>query len=101
MGPLTRLILQELYVDKAFLGTIGLTFEEGLTTTDPGEAFTKEFVMDHAREVILLADSSKIGKISFARAGSLEKVQVLITDDGIDRKFAAELRKQGVEIVRA
>jgi DeoR family transcriptional regulator, fructose operon transcriptional repressor len=101
VGPLTRLIIQELYVDKAFLGTIGLSFEEGLTTTDPGEAFTKEFVMGHAREVILLADSSKAGKISFARAGRLEKVQVLITDDGIDRKFAAELRKRGVEIVRA
>jgi DeoR/GlpR family transcriptional regulator of sugar metabolism len=57
--------------------------------------------MGHAREVILLADSSKAGKISFARAGRLEKVQVLITDDGIDRKFAAELRKRGIDIVRA
>src|SRR5579859_628788 len=55
VGPLTRCILQELHVDKAFMGTIGLALKEGLTTTDPSEAFTKEFVMGRARQVILLA----------------------------------------------
>ena len=62
VGPLTRFILQELHVDKAFMGTIGLTLKEGLTTTDPSEAYTKELVMSRARQVILLADSGKAGK---------------------------------------
>lgn len=101
VGPLTRFMIQELHVDKAFMGTIGLSLDEGLTTTDPTEAYTKELIMDHAREVILLADSSKVHKVSFTRAGRLEKVRVLITDDGVDRKFAKELNKRGVEVVRA
>jgi DeoR/GlpR family transcriptional regulator of sugar metabolism len=101
VGPLTRFMIQELHVDKAFMGTIGLTIEEGLTTTDPTEAYTKELVMEHAREVILLADSSKAHKISFTRAGRLEKVRVLITDKSIDRKLSKELRKQGMEVVIA
>ena len=88
-------------MDKAFMGTIGLSLEEGLTTTDPGEAYTKELVMEHAREVILLADSSKAHKVSFTRAGQLGKVRVLITDKQIDRKFSRELRKRGVQVVRA
>ena len=53
--------------------------------------------MEHAREVILLADSSKAHKISFTRAGRLEKVRVLITDSLFDRKLAKELRKRGIE----
>jgi len=101
VGPLTRFMIQELHVDKAFMGTIGLTIEEGLITTDPTEAYTKELVMEHAREVILLADSSKAHKISFTRAGRLEKVRVLITDKSIDRKLSKELRKQGMEVVIA
>jgi DeoR/GlpR family transcriptional regulator of sugar metabolism len=100
VGPLTRLTLDEVHVDKAFMGTIGLTVEEGLTTTDPSEAYTKELVMAHARQVFLLADHSKVGKVSFACAGQLGKVQVLITDKQIDRKFASQLRKKGVEVVR-
>lgn len=101
VGPLTRFMIQELHVDKAFMGTIGLSLEEGLTTTDPTEAYTKELIMDHAREVILLADSSKAHKISFTRAGRLEKVHVLITDTRIDKKLCTEIRKRGTEVVLA
>ncbi len=101
VGPLTRFLIQELHVDKAFMGTIGLSLEEGLTTTDPTEAYTKELVMEHAREVILLADSSKAHKVSFTRAGGLDKIHVLITDEQFDKKFAKALNKRGIEVVRA
>jgi len=101
VGPLTRFIIRELRVDKAFMGTIGLSLDEGLTTTDPGEAYTKELMMEHAREVILLADSSKAHKVSFTRAGQLDKVRILITDRRIDRKFGRQLRKRGVKVVLA
>jgi DeoR/GlpR family transcriptional regulator of sugar metabolism len=101
VGPLTRFMIQELHVDKAFMGTIGLSLNEGLTTTDPAEAYTKELVMDHARDVILLADSSKANKISFTRAGALDKIRLLITDRKFDGKLAKELRKRGTRIVRA
>jgi DeoR/GlpR family transcriptional regulator of sugar metabolism len=101
VGPLTRLTLAELHVDKAFMGTIGLTLKEGLTTTDPSEAYTKELVMSQARQVILLADSSKIGKVSFARTGRLDRVHVLITDKRVDKNFAKELIKKRIRIVRA
>jgi DeoR/GlpR family transcriptional regulator of sugar metabolism len=101
VGPLTRLVLSELHVDKAFMGTIGFTLKEGLTTTDPGEAFTKELVMGQARQVIVLADSSKAGKLSFARAGSWENIHVLITDKQVEKNFAKELVKTGIKLVRA
>jgi DeoR/GlpR family transcriptional regulator of sugar metabolism len=101
VGPLTRHALEGLHLDKAFMGTIGLTLKEGLTTTEPSEAFTKELVMEHAREVILLADSSKAGKVSFVRSGSLDKVHTVITDTRINRKFARELTKKGIKVVRA
>jgi len=101
VGPLTRHILDELHVDKAFMGTIGLSLDEGLTTTDPTEAYTKELVMEHAREVILLADSTKAHKISFTRAGQLDKVRTLITDSLFDRKFAQQLKRRGMEVVIA
>jgi DeoR family fructose operon transcriptional repressor len=101
VGPLTRFMLQELHVDKAFMGTIGLTMKEGLTTTDPAEAFTKELVMTQARQVILLADSAKAGKVSFACAGRLENVHVFITDKQLDNHFVKELTNKGIKLVRA
>ena len=41
VGPLTHLLLDALHVDRALIGTFALSLEEGLTTTDPAEAYTK------------------------------------------------------------
>lgn len=98
VGPLTRGILGELHVDKAFMGTMGLTMEEGMTTTDPGEAFTKEVVMKQAREVILMVNSQKIGKVSFARSGKLEDIDRVITDCGVSATFKAQLSKTEIKL---
>jgi DeoR/GlpR family transcriptional regulator of sugar metabolism len=101
VGPLTRLVLHELHLDKAFMGTLGFALKEGLTTTDPSEAFTKKLVMGQARQVIVLADSSKAGKVSFASAGGWANVHVLVTDKQMDKDFARELLKQGIKLVRS
>jgi DeoR family transcriptional regulator, fructose operon transcriptional repressor len=101
VGPLTRLTLGELHLDKAFMGTIGLALNEGLTTTDPSEAFTKQLVMGQARQVIVLADSSKAGKVSFASAGNWQNVHVLITDKQLDQAFAKELVKKNIKVIRS
>jgi DeoR/GlpR family transcriptional regulator of sugar metabolism len=101
VGPLTRLMLSELHLDKAFMGTIGFALEQGLTTTDPSEAFTKEIVMGQARQVLVLADSAKAGKVSFAHAGGWNKVHVLITDKELEKEFAKQLAKMEIKLVRA
>lgn len=93
VGPLTRHLIDELHIDKAFMGTIGLTLTEGLTTTDANEAFTKSLISKQARQVILLADSSKIGQVTFARSSSLNDVHHLITDSNINDFQKKELKK--------
>jgi DeoR family transcriptional regulator, fructose operon transcriptional repressor len=100
VGTLTRFLLQQIHVDKAFMGTIGFSLQEGPTTTDPNEAFTKELVVTHADKVILLADSRKAGRVSFAQAGRLEDVDVLVVDAGLSESFAEELEGRGLEVIR-
>ena len=101
VGPLTRHVLERLHVDRALMGTYALSLDDGLTTTDPTEAYTKELVLGRASQVILLADSSKVGTRSFAASGRLADVDVLVTDDGIDRAAARRLARLGVRVVAA
>ena len=98
VGPLTRSLIDNLHLDSAFMGTIGLT-EEEITTTDPAEAYTKDLIMRHARQVILLADSSKIGKVSFVRSGALGDLDLLVTDSGAGLKIVQKFRKRGIKVV--
>jgi DeoR family transcriptional regulator, fructose operon transcriptional repressor len=101
VGPLTRLLLEALHVDRALMGTFALSLEDGLTTTDPSEAFTKQLVMSRSREVILLADSRKMGTRSFVYAGGIEEVDVLVTDTGIDERTARTLKRRGIRVIAA
>lgn len=101
VGPLTRSMLNELHFDKAFMGTMGLTVEEGMTTTDPAEAFTKEVVMDQSREVILLLDSGKIGKVSFAKAGKTDRINHIITDQRAEAGFVKQIQKRNIKLTKA
>jgi DeoR family fructose operon transcriptional repressor len=101
VGPLTRHLLDRIHVDRALMGTYAVSLDDDLTTTDPAEAFTKELVLTRASEVILLADSSKLGSRSFVASGRLADVDVLITDSGIDRATARALARRGIRVITA
>jgi DeoR/GlpR family transcriptional regulator of sugar metabolism len=96
-GPLTRTLLDSISLDVAFMGTIGVTPEQ-ITTTDPGEAYTKELVMSRSKRVVLLADSQKVGKVSFASAGKMEDIHFIISDRGVDPSFVRLMKKKGIGI---
>ncbi|HEX2028983.1 MAG TPA: DeoR/GlpR family DNA-binding transcription regulator [Nitriliruptorales bacterium] len=93
--------LHELSVDVAFVATNGLTVERGLTTPDPAEAAVKRAMVRAGRQVIVLADHTKVGQDHFVRFAELRDVDVLVTDDGIDEADADAITAAGVEVVRA
>ncbi len=99
VGPLTEPILAGLHVDTAFVGTIGLDLRNGLTTTDPREAFTKRLILRQAQQIVLLADSSKAGKTSFVSFGSPEQAHVFITDARTPAALVRALKQKGVRVV--
>ncbi|MGI6494752.1 MAG: DeoR/GlpR family DNA-binding transcription regulator [Kiritimatiellia bacterium] len=99
VGPLSRPVLERVQLDWAFMGSIGVSVESGLTTTDPNEAFTKELAISRARQVALLADSSKFGKSSFVRFGEFTSLSHLITDAAAPADQIKALRRAGVTVL--
>ena len=81
------------------MGTIGFTAENGISTTEPSEAYTKELIMQRAAKVIVLVDSSKIGVPSFATSGSIKDIDVVISDANISEEVIKKLNEQEVEVV--
>ncbi|MBR2438645.1 MAG: DeoR/GlpR transcriptional regulator [Lentisphaeria bacterium] len=99
VGPLTGNTLKSLHIDKAFLGTMGLTLEQGLTTTDVNEAYTKHLAAEVSDEVYVLADSSKIGTNQFVTCDPVSAIDYLITDAGISQDMIKQLKKEKVEVI--
>ena len=99
VGPLTRAVLEQMHLDIAFMGTIGVSAEAGMTTTDPAEAFAKEQAMARAARTVLLADSSKFGKTSFVRFGAIQALSAVISDKQMPSAERKAFQRAGVETI--
>lgn len=101
VGPETVAALAALRIDLAFVGANGVTVGHGFSTPDATEAATKRAVVEAARRVVVLADSTKVGVEATVRFAAVEEVDVLLTDDDIDHSQRKELTAAGLEVVVA
>lgn len=101
VGPMTERSLEMVRVDKTFLGTNGLDIREGITTPNMLEASTKRKMIAVAKQVILVADHSKLGQVSFSKVAEVTDMDHCIMDSGVSDKFIRELTQMGVEITLA
>src|ERR1700753_3904736 len=81
VGPIADLTIRSLHFDLLFLGCHGFDAQVGLTTPNLDEAETNRAFMRVARQVVVLADSTKWGTVSLSSYARLSEVDVLITDE--------------------
>ena len=97
-GQLAENAFEHFTFDKLFMGTDGIDLNAGVTTFN--EVYTVSKAMcNAAREVILMADSSKFGRKSPNVVCSLESVDKLITDADIDPAFRQALEEKGIDVI--
>lgn len=99
VGPHAEQVMRSLHADHCFMGTVGLDPEIGLTTLDIMEAQLNHLMIGAAREVTVLADSSKLGRRSLAVIADLSRVQRVITDAGASEEDVERLRKLGLDVM--
>ncbi|GGK31109.1 DeoR family transcriptional regulator [Caldalkalibacillus thermarum] len=98
VGPFAEQILGMINVDKVFIATNGLDIHEGLTTPNVLEAKTKRNMIKAGKEVILLTDHSKAGKVSFAKFADLEEIDQCIIDHGASDELVRQMQKMGINV---
>jgi DeoR/GlpR family transcriptional regulator of sugar metabolism len=92
---------QSLHVDKLFLATAGIALKSGLTYPGISDICVKRAMIESANETFLVADSTKIGKSSFASLGALSLINYLITDSKITADDIKWLKNYDVQFVIA
>lgn len=101
VGPLVGATLRDFSLDLAVLGVDGITGKFGATTVHEGEAEASRQIAAVARQVVVAADSTKLGRTTFARICPLDRIDVLVTDAPVPHDLAQELAAAGVEVVVA
>ncbi|MEV6031884.1 DeoR/GlpR family DNA-binding transcription regulator [Nonomuraea sp. NPDC052116] len=101
IGPLATGVLEQVTLDVAFLGVDALDVGLGASAHHEGEASVNHLLISRAAHVVVVADSSKIGKRAFSRICPIGQIDTLVTDAQLSDALAAELTEAGVKVIRA
>ncbi|NOX17648.1 MAG: DeoR/GlpR transcriptional regulator [Chlorobi bacterium] len=91
--------LKNYFCDKLIMGVDGISFEYGITTPNIEEAHINRVMIDIAKEVIVVADSSKFLRRSFALISGINKIHTVVTDKNIPEEEYQKFINAGKKVV--
>jgi DeoR family transcriptional regulator of aga operon len=99
IGPTALESLNTVVMDKVFIGVCGIDPELGATIIEADEAAVFRAMTRHAKQVVIVADSSKVGMTSPAVICPVTDIDILITDDGVSNDAVKAFKRKGVQVV--
>ncbi|MGA2765418.1 MAG: DeoR/GlpR family DNA-binding transcription regulator [Spirochaetia bacterium] len=88
-------------VDQLFTSANAISLEEGLLSSNLHIVPIKRKMMEAAKEIVIMADSSKFNHTGIGQIAPLTAAQKLITDAGIAPELAERIRAMGIELIIA
>ena len=101
IGHITEQALVEVRADKVFMGTRGVSLEHGLTNDYLQETLTDRAILKSGREVIIVADHTKVNRVATVLLAPLSQMHTFVTDSKADKKFIQALKRQDIQVVIA
>lgn len=99
VGPLSIAALASLHLDAVFMGVHGMDADAGFSTPNLLEAETNRAMVRSARQLVVLADSSKWGVIGLSSMARLRDASLVITDTGLSAQASAVLSDEVDELI--
>lgn len=101
VGSETVKTLSRLRVDIAFLGSNGMTVEDGYTTPDVEEAAVKNTMVENSQLTIMLADADKYGHVSTVNFASPHQIDQLISNQTLAKMAGDDMKQLAKEVFLA
>lgn len=101
VGPLTKLLLSNISVNKAFIGMDGFSEKLGFTCGDFMRAEIGKEMCDRAEKVFVLSESSKFENVGLTTVAEFSKIDTVVSDDGIPAKIIEILKKHQINTIIA
>lgn len=91
--------LDDINIDIAFIVPSGLSLKDGFTSGNYPECELKKMVVEKARRVVVLMDTSKLDRSLPFTFCSLEKVHTIVADKPLPEDITQAALAAGVEII--
>ena len=101
VGKMTKACIDQINIDKAFIGIDGYTTDTGFTLRNLFRAEISAYIIQKARDVFIVTDSSKFGRKELTNICYPEDVQHVATDIDLPSAYQKDLKKAGVDLMLA
>jgi len=91
--------IQNLFFDKVFMGATGIHPEHGITVIESDEALILREMVRHARQVVAVADSSKLGMVSTNKVCESSQIHTIITDDNVPPELVQLFEHRNIQVL--
>jgi DeoR/GlpR family transcriptional regulator of sugar metabolism len=98
LGPIAVEALSHIHARRLIMSVGGIT-EQGLFNSNALLVETEQQMLKAADEVIVVADSSKLGRSALAHLCPLDAVDRMVVDSGITEPWKQALQNAGVELI--
>jgi len=98
VGKWGTTMLRQLNIQKAFVGAVGFTLEEGLTDVNADEAELKKAMVVTAKDVIGVFDHTKWNRVAMATFCPTDRLRIVISDDRAPAQAVAAARGLGIDV---
>lgn len=100
-GDITLETIKRFKPEYTIMGVDGVSIANGFTTTDPSMAMVKRQMVAVSKNLIIVADSSKFGKVCLLSIADMQRTSVIVTDNNLPAEEAKAIRKLGPEVILA
>lgn len=104
VGDIANDVVSRFNAGKAILGIDGVSPEEGLTMANPhvsSTAIAKRKMIEASRQLIIVCDHSKLGRVCLMPVAPTEAMTYLVTDSGADPALIRQIEDQGPKVLVA
>lgn len=98
VGHVTENIIAEYHVDKAIVSCKGIDLEKGFTDSNEADAYVKKAMLSSAYKRIVVADSTKFGKVAFTKFCDFSEVDMLISNEDPGEAWMKKLQASNIEV---
>ncbi len=100
IGHIAEQALAEVRTNKVIIGIRAIDVEQGLTNEYVQETMTDRAILKIGKEVIVVADHTKCGRVSTAFVAPLTAIHTLVTDTDAPKEFVEAVKEKGVAVIQ-
>lgn len=101
VGKITKACIDQVNIDKAFIGIDGYHRDSGFTLRDLFRAEISSHIIQRAKDVFVVSDSSKFGHTGLTNICDLKDIQHVATDSDLEEEFRREFAEAGIDLILA